>query len=433
MTATPQAPWRRYGLWLALAAVVLAGAAWLKWRAVTVDATEAVTQPLLRTLQFSARVETPARVEVGTTITGRVARVLVREGDAVAAGAPLVQLESDEARANLAQAQANLAQAQGRLSSQQGLALPNAQAAQAQAQAQVLAAERDLIRVRELVAAQFYSPARLDESQRTLDVARAQRDAARAQVQANAAQGGERVGAQAQLDAARAAVAVAQARLDQTTVRAPAAGQVLDRKVEAGQIVQAGTALMGLSVQGPIEIVAQVDERFLGQLAPGQKAQVLADAFPSQPFAAHIDRLAPAVDAERGAVEVTLVVDGPRPAFLREDMTLSVEVVTGQRASARVLPLRALRPGATDQQATVLVIEDGVARERALRLGLRNLEQVEVTSGLQDGDTVVLDANVAPNLRVRARLVPSGVTSQGAPTGTSQDRAGPAISGGFGR
>ncbi|HRH30383.1 MAG TPA: efflux RND transporter periplasmic adaptor subunit [Aquabacterium sp.] len=405
----------------------------MEWRAVTVDATEAVTQPLLRTLQFSARVETPARVEVGTTITGRVARVLVREGDAVAAGAPLVQLESDEARANLAQAQANLAQAQGRLSSQQGLALPNAQAAQAQAQAQVLAAERDLIRVRELVAAQFYSPARLDESQRTLDVARAQRDAARAQVQANAAQGGERVGAQAQLDAARAAVAVAQARLDQTTVRAPAAGQVLDRKVEAGQIVQAGTALMGLSVQGPIEIVAQVDERFLGQLAPGQKAQVLADAFPSQPFAAHIDRLAPAVDAERGAVEVTLVVDGPRPAFLREDMTLSVEVVTGRRASARVLPLRALRPGATDQQATVLVIEDGVARERALRLGLRNLEQVEVTSGLQDGDAVVLDANVAPNLRVRARLVPSGVTSQGAPTGTSQDRAGPAISGGFGR
>ena len=433
MTSTPQVPWRRYGLWLALAAVILAGVAWMKWRAVAVDAAQVATQPLLRTLQFSARVETPARVDVGTTLTGRVTQVLVREGDTVQAGAPLVQLESDEARANLAQAQANLAQAQGRLSSQQGLALPNAQAALAQAQAQVLAAERDLTRVRDLVAAQFYSPARLDESQRTLDVARAQRDAARAQVQANAAQGGERVGAQAQLDAARAAVGVAQARLSQATVRAPAAGQVLDRKVEVGQIVQAGTALMGLSIQGPVEIVAQVDERFLGQLARGQKAQVLADAFPTQPFAAHIDRLAPAVDAARGAVEVTLVLDGPSPAFLREDMTLSVEVVTGQRASARVLPLRALRPGATDQQATVLVVEDGIARERTLRLGLRTLELVEVTSGLQDGDTVLLDANVAPNLRVRARLLPAGQPPQGATTGTSQDRAGPAISGGFGR
>jgi HlyD family secretion protein len=433
MTSSPQAAWRRHGLWLVLAALVLAGAAWLKWRPVTVEATQAVAQPLLRTLQFSARVETPARVDVGTTITGRVERVLVREGDAVVAGTPLVQLESAEARASLAQAQANLAQASGRLSSQQGLALPNAQAALAQAQAQVLAAERDLARVRELVAAQFYSPARLDESQRTLDVARAQRDAAQAQVQANAAQGGERLGAQAQLDAARAAVAVAQARLDQATVRAPASGQVLDRKVEVGQIVQAGAALMGLSVQGPLEIVAQVDERFLGQLARGQKAQVLADAFPSQPFAAHIDRLAPAVDAARGAVEVTLVVDGPRPEFLREDMTLSVEVVTGQRASARVLPLRALRPGATDEQATVLVVQDGVARERSVRLGLRNLEQVEVTSGLQDGEVVVLDANVAPHLRVRARLVPMGTPPQGPVTGTSQDRAGPAISGGFGR
>lgn len=433
MTSTPQVPWRRYGLWLALAAVILTGVAWMKWRAVAVDATQAAAQPLLRTLQFSARVETPARVDVGTTLTGRVTQVLVREGDTVQAGAPLVQLESDEARANLAQAQANLAQAQGRLSSQQGLALPNAQAALAQAQAQVLAAERDLTRVRDLVAAQFYSPARLDESQRTLDVALAQRDAARAQVQANAAQGGERVGAQAQLDAARAAVGVAQARLSQATVRAPAAGQVLDRKVEAGQIVQAGTALMGLSTQGPVEIVAQVDERFLGQLARGQKAQVLADAFPTQPFAAHIDRLAPAVDSARGAVEVTLVLDGPSPAFLREDMTLSVEVVTGQRASARVLPLRALRPGATDQQATVLVVEDGIARERTLRLGLLTLELVEVTSGLQDGDTVLLDANVAPNLRVRPQLLSAGTTPQATTTGTSQDRAGPAISGGFGR
>ena len=56
---------------------------------------------------------------------------------------------------------------------------------------------------------------------------------------------------------------------------------------------------------------------------------MLADAFPRQPFDARLARLAPAVDAQRGAVEVTFAIDGNRRDFLREDMTLSVEAITG--------------------------------------------------------------------------------------------------------
>ena len=79
---------------LAVLALV-AALVWLQRRPVEVDAVAVRTQPLQRTLLFSARVQTPARVEVGATLTGRVARVLVDEGDAVAAGAPLLQLEED--------------------------------------------------------------------------------------------------------------------------------------------------------------------------------------------------------------------------------------------------------------------------------------------------------------------------------------------------
>jgi HlyD family secretion protein len=403
-------PWwrqRRTGL---IVLVLLVGLCLVWWRIKpqTADVVSVRTQALVRTLQFTGRVKTPARVEVGSTITGRVSQVLVHEGDALKAGAPLIQLESSEWRASVLQAQAALSQAQARLTSQQALALPNAQAVLAQADATLLAAERDQARVKELVASQFYSQSKLDDARRSVDVARAQRDAAVAQVQANRQRGGEGSAAVAQVDAARAALAVAQAKLDQATVRAPGAGRVLVRNVEPGQIVQAGHGLLTLSVDGPLELVAQVDERFLAQLQVGQRARVLADAYPDAPFDARLDRLAPSVDAQSGAVEVTFVVDGSKPAFLREDMTLSVEVITGQRAATRVLPLRALRGPATlarADQGEVLVLEGGRAVARSIKMGLRTLEQVEVVSGLNDTDQVVLDAAVVAGARVRPHAV----------------------------
>lgn len=441
--------WRKHMGWLVVLAVALAGvAAWRVWRPVAADAVTVRSQPFLRSLQFSGRVKTPQRVEVGTTVTGRVEQVLVHEGDRVVAGAPLLRLESAEWRAALAQAQSNLQQAQARLQGQQALALPNAQAALAQAEANARAAERDLARVKDLVAAQFYSPARLDEARRSVDVARAQRDAARAQVQAQGQRGADTAATQAQWQAARAAVQVAQARLDQATVRAPGAGRVLLRQVEPGQIVQAGRALLTLSVAGPAELVAQADERFVGQLQPGQKARVRADAYPDQPFDAVLDRLAPAVDAQRGSVEATFVVAPPVPAFLREDMTLSIEVVTGQRPAALVLPLRALRAGADDpssqaqlpqapggqpkdgagSRGQVLRVQQGRAVLSAVTLGMRTLDQVEVLSGLADGDVVVLDPAVAPGSRVRPRQAAQAAAASG-----REGELGSAMSNTFGR
>src|SRR5690606_16692914 len=144
-------------------------------------------------------------------------------------------------------------------------------------------------------------------------------------------------------------------RLAQATLRAPAPGRVLVRSVEPGQIVQPGRALLTLAIDGPLEMLAAVDERFLSTLAVGQRARVVADAYPNAPFPAAVTRLAPSVDAARGAVEVRLRPTGEAPEFLREDMTLSVEVVTGERSQARLLPLRVLRPGGSATRGSVLV------------------------------------------------------------------------------
>ena len=356
-----------------LGALVLAAVAWL--RGPQVDVIEVHRAPLVRTLQFSARVATLSRVDVGSTVTGRVAEVRVMEGATVHAGDVLVQLEDQEGRAALAQAEAAEQQARARLAGLRSSARTTAQATLAQAQATERTAQAALTRAQQLVSQGFYSPAQLDEVRRTATVAQEQVRSASAQVQANADGGTDLVQAQAQLEAAHAAKTAAQARLAQATLRAPTDARVLLRAVEPGQIVQPGKALLSLR--------------------PGQSATVLADAFPAQRFSARVLSLAPAVDAQRGAIEVKFALTGDVPAFLREDMTLSVEVETARVDAALVLPQSALRAPAQGNQAEVLVVQDGRAVARSVRLGLRTLGAVEVQEGLTEGDAVLQSGGAA--------------------------------------
>lgn len=414
------------GLLLVLLLVLAAGAAvlWMK-RPLDVDVVELRYAPLVRTLQFAARVEALSRVDIGSTVTGRVEQVLVREGDTVREGAALVELESAEWRAALAQAQASRAQALARLAGLRSTGRDTASAAVAQAQAALDAAQAEFARVQQLVAQGFLSASRQDDARRARDVAAAQLANARSLAQAVAEAGTELAQAQAQLALAQAGIEAAQARLAQTRLRAPADGEVLLRMVEPGQIVQPGKALLALALDGPTRLSAQVDERFLDQLAIGQSATVLADAYPGRRFAAKVLSISPAVDPQRGAIEIKFALPGDPPAFLREDMTLSIEVETGRRARALVLPIAALIPSADAKIARVRVrvIEDGRIEERDVGLGLRTLGAAEVRLGLQEGDAVLLDMRLPLGQRVRGRVVEPDLVGASAGAGAGSGAA----------
>ncbi|MFN3376444.1 MAG: efflux RND transporter periplasmic adaptor subunit [Burkholderiaceae bacterium] len=426
-------PYRRYAGWAVAGAVALAlagGATAVALRGTPVEMVPVQAAPLVRTLQFSARVATVSRVDVGSTVTGRVAQVAAAEGAQVREGDLLVLLETAELQAALDQAIAAQQQAASRLAGLRSSGRSAAQAQLAQAQATLQTATAQLERARQLVAQGFYSPAQLDEARRAADVARAQQQGAQAQAEANADQGTDIAQAQAQLALAQAATAAARARLAQAQVRAPADARVLQRSVEPGQIVQPGKALLSLALAGPTQLVAQVDERFLEQLQPGQPAAVVADAFPGQRFAARVLSLAPAVNAQRGAIEVKLALAQQVPEFLREDMTLSVEVETARRDRALVLPLAVVRgAGLSADTASVLVVQDGRAQERRVRLGLRTLDAAEVLDGLAEGEAVLVGTTVQPGDRVRLR------TASGAAAGASarSPGAGPAPTSAMGR
>ena len=191
------------------------------------------------------------------------------------------------------------------------------------------------------------------------------------------------------------------AAFTQDHLTAPAAGVILRRSVEPGDVVPAGRSLLVLLRDGPVELTATPDERNLADLRLGQRARASAEAFPDRRFDAELSYLAPAVDAQRGTVEVRLRVPSP-PPYLRPAMTVSVEVEVGRREAALTLPAEAVRDAAT-ASPWVLVPSAGRAARREVRVGLRGEQVVEVTGGLREGDAVIpASAAVTAGQRVRA-------------------------------
>lgn len=399
---------RRPKTWvLALAAaVVMAGAAVIVWwRGTAAEVVPVVAGPIQHTLVFSSRVSSVARTDLASTVTARVEKVLVREGDTVKAGQVLIAMDDDDLRAQRAQAEAALTTAQARLKSQWDLAAPVASQAVAQSRANFDFAQRELDRTRSLHQQGFVGDARLQDAERALATARAANAQANAQASANNKGGAEAQTAQARVQEAGAALAVIRARLEQTKIVAPADGRVIARSVEVGDVAQPGRKLLTLAVAGETRLVAQIDEKNLALLREGMHATASADAFPDTRFDAELIYLAPSVDVQRGTVEARFRLAKP-PAILRDDMTVSAEVLVAQKANALSIPANALRDDpATGTGKQVLVVRDGVAQPQPVRVGIRSLQRAEVLDGVAAGEQVVTDDRIRAGQRIRPLVV----------------------------
>lgn len=382
----------------AIAAVVLFNA---RPKPVAVDLLELTASDVQTSVVASGRVLPPAKVEAGATITGRVERVLVREGARVKAGEVLVELERSELKAAAAQARAAVARARARVTSVRTLALPTAQAGLQQAEANLRLAEQEERRNRELLAKGFISQARLEEAVRQLEVARSALASARANAGAQAAEGAEAQQAQSQLAEAEAALATAEARLAQTRIRAPGDGVVLERLIEPGDIVQPGRRLISLALDGAVRLVVQVDEKNLPLIRQGAVAVAAADAFPNERFEAVVSYISAGVDPARGSVELRFDVAKPPPA-LRADMTVSIDLPGPLLKQALMLPADAVRQLQTDAP-WVLVEREGRAVRTAVKPGLQTQGRVAIAEGLKAGDRVVLSREVGDGAHIRPR------------------------------
>lgn len=398
----------RYKPWIMIILLVLlvSFATYRWWQGPLLPSYEVVSSPLIQTVVASGRVEKVSRTQIGSEITGVVLERLVQEGDRVSRGDVLLVLKSDEISAQVRQAEAELKE----LATTRR---PQAEVDLANAKVQLEQAQREAVRRRNTELG-ILSAEEREKSIEAEKLARNNLESARLKVSSLARDKVEET-------KLRERLAALQAQLAKTKIRAEVSGIILTRNVEPGDLVQPSQTLFTIALDGATEIRVPFDERNLPLLALQQKAAVITDAYPNQPFPAHINFIAPSIDAQRGTVDVRLTVD-PVPDFLRQDMTVSVNVETNKRERTLVIPNDALS-SISGNKAMVILVRDRKIQRHPITLGLRGLVMSEVVAGLKEGDHVLIDAEsvLKDGTRVRIEQTKRVLQSQTDPTNSKNE------------
>jgi membrane fusion protein (multidrug efflux system) len=198
--------------------------------------------------------------------------------------------------------------------------------------------------------------------------------------------------AEAQLRAAEAAAAVGQKRLDEATVRAPFTGVVAERLLQSGDRVGDGDQLFRIVNIDELEFAASVTTDALGQLKPGAPVVLTVSGLEGRQVSGHVSRVNATVDQATRQVKVYVAVPN-RDHRLAGDMFASGRIVLRQANAALAVPGSGVTTG-TDGTAHAWVVSDGKLHQRTVTVGLRDDQNdlVEVRSGLQAGDKVVISA-----------------------------------------
>jgi HlyD family secretion protein len=365
-----------------------------------VPAARVTTRDVTQTVVASGRVLVAGDVELGVKAPGRVREVTVREGEHVAAGQVLVKLDATESEAALSEARASVLRSLVEVRRVRQKATPLAQVSLKRAEVDVEYSEQELGRIETLSKQGALSAQQLEQARNALSLARTRRDAAQVELSSSMPAGADRELAVAALRQAQAALEVAESRLGDAMLVAPKAATVVLVDVDAGEAVQPGRVLVRLVLDGPVQLEMEPDERNLALLHVGQAARASAEAFPEQSFEAKLSYIASAVDADRGTVKVRLDVPAP-PAYLRADMTVSIEVLVREVQGALVVPALAVRE--LTGKPWVMVADGDRAQRRDVSVGARDERFVQIASGVSEGELLLLDPQLEAGTRVTPR------------------------------
>ena len=244
---------------------------------------------------------------ISPKISGYIAEATIRDHQAVKAGDVLFRIDDSDYRARVNQAAAGVATRRamlGNLASrieQQRAVIDQAIAALRGAEAEANRAALDFARFRELTARNFISQARLDQAEaehlrNRASVAQAQANVAAARGQMNVLES-QRPQLLAEIDAALAALRLAQIELENTVVRSPADGRVGEREARVGQYVRPGTLLVAIVPQD-FWVVANFKETQIAAMQIGDAVTISVDAIPRSAFSGRVESLSPASGAQ---------------------------------------------------------------------------------------------------------------------------------------
>jgi HlyD family secretion protein len=337
-------------------------------------------------------VEPINRVEIKSKASGQIEEMPVEEGDLIRRGGLIARLDQSVARNELEQARADLMVAEANL----------------------FQAENNLKRSEQLFERGLISAEEMD----------------RVRV--------EEVRARSQLVRAKAALQLAEERMDETTVRSPIDGIMLTKDVEIGQIISSGVTTVGggtlIATVADMEFVhvkANVDEVDIGRVTPGQKARIVADAYPEKKFNGEVIRVSPQGRTEQNITTFRVTILVPNEgALLKAGMSSDVEIEIAGRHNVVHVPNEALvDPALIQQQGQAMVIRDtdrqtsshdsargdrsdggrgipeGVdpsqlrivmvktgeeVKPRRVVVGISNFDFTEIVDGLEEGEEIVV-------------------------------------------
>lgn len=266
-------------------------------------------------------------VDVTAKVSNRVTAIAFREGQSVKAGDVLVEFDSEQVRAHLAEAEAALRDSRSQFN-----------------------------RSRELFATKALSAAQLDQLQATLSMNEAR-------------------------------VAGARSQLNDTIIRAPFAGRVGLRNVSVGSFVSPGTIITTLDDSSIIKLDFSVPELFLAQIREGLEISSRTTAYAGETFKGRVSSIDNRLDPVSRAVLVRARIDN-RDGRLKPGMFMTVSLMRAA-APALLIPEQALVPEGNEKY--VFAVRDGKAVRTQVQTGRRRPGEVEVIDGLVDGDVVIVE------------------------------------------
>lgn len=385
----------RRARWIAaaLAAVVLAGGYALLVRPepvpVVLRAVERGTVQATVANTRAGTIKACNRARLSPAMGGQIASLPVKKGDRVEKGQLLLEIWNTDRRAQveLARREAEAASAQARQ------ACTRAEVARSEARRQATLLKKGL--------------AAIENVERAQGEARAQAAACQA--------------ARASVEVARARLALAEANLDQTRLRAPFAGIVAEINGEVGEFVTPSP--IGVATPPAVDLVdttclyvsAPIDEVDAPAIRTGMPARITLDAFPGRRFPGRVRRVAPYVqDREKQARTVEVEAEFADAGDSRDMLpgySADLEVILEERTGALRVPTEAVLEGG---RVLVYDANAGVLRERRIRTGLSNWEYTEVLDGLREGERVVVSLG-REGVVDGARAVPEEETLPPAP------------------
>jgi membrane fusion protein, multidrug efflux system len=293
---------------------------------VTVEAVKVETLSLPQTITAVGSLRSDESVTLRPEVAGRISAIGFQEGQRVAKGSLLVQLDTAVPEAEVQQARANLTLARTKYN-----------------------------RAIDLAKSNFISSQAKDEADNNLKIS-------------------------------EATLQLAEAKLAKMQMRAPFSGIIGLRSVSVGDYVKEGADLVNLESIDPLKLDFRVPEVYMRQVAVGQPLEVQLDALPGKTFDGRVLAVNPLIDAAGRAVVIRAMVRNPDTS-LRPGMFARVRLITRDAKDALVLPEQALVPQG-DQQFVYRVLDDKAVRTK-VDVGQRRDAKVEVLNGVTKDDIVV--------------------------------------------